>query len=83
MTARRCPPIHARPRLTPVEWLGALACLAYLATCGCGWQGPACVEKCAAVPHHAPLPPPELAACVEACAAASCVVGCEARERAR
>lgn len=80
---RPCPPLRSRPRLAPVEWLGALAILLYMATCGCGSRGPACVEACAAVPHHAPMAPADLPACVEACAMASCVVGCDGPARAR
>lgn len=72
-----CPPIPTSPRMTPVEWFGALVVLLAMAMCGCGSRGPACVEACAAVPHHAPMAPVELQACVEACALASCVVGCE------
>lgn len=83
MTARKCPPIHARPRLSTLEWLGALAALLYLAMCGCGSMGPPCVRACAEVTHHAPMAPQDLPACVQACAAASCVVWCEEAPRAR
>ena len=80
---RPCPPIHTRPRLAPVEWLGALAILLYMATCGCGSMGPDCVRACSEIPHHAPMAPADLPACVEACALASCVVGCEGARGAR
>ncbi len=50
---------------------------------GCGDQGPACVKACGELDRRAPLAPADLTGCVEACAAASCVVGCEAPMRAR
>lgn len=71
------------PALDPLAWLGAAVLMLALALCGCGDRGPECVKACGELDRRAPLTPADLTGCVEACAMASCVVGCEAPMRAR